>query len=168
MANNLEYIKTASGTGVTTLTVADCFSTYYTNYYMAISKAKFSSNAYTWIRFMDSGGSLINASEYDNAMLDMYANAGFANLGGDNQSAIANFALAQSGVSDFGGIGVYIFSPFTSNFTYTIQRSTSFSSQGRATQGLGVHKSEEVLSGIQVNRSAGDAFDMTINMYGIK
>tara|TARA_R100001594_G_scaffold138610_1_gene182361 strand:- start:648 stop:1157 length:510 start_codon:yes stop_codon:yes gene_type:complete len=169
MATNLEFIKTESGIGVTTLTVADCFSSAYDVYFMSISKAKFSSNAYTQIRFMDSSGTVINQTEYDYASLDMYANTGYANLYGTGQSSIPNFGLAQSGVSDFGGISTFIFNPYQSD-TYTSVKtiSSSFSSQGRATQNIGLHKSAEQLSGIQLNRSAGDAFDMEINMYGVK
>lgn len=168
MATNLQFIKTASGIGVTTLTVADCFTSAFDTYFMSISKAKFSSNAYTQIRFMDSSGTVINQLEYDYASLDMYANTGYANLNGTAQSSIPNFALAQSGNSDFGGISTYIFNPYdSSSYTFVKTLSSSFSTQGRATQNVGLHKSAEQLSGIQLNRSAGDAFDMEINMYGV-
>ena len=118
---------------------------------------------------MDSSGTVINQTEYDYASLDMYANTGFANLYGTGQSSIPNFALAQSGNSDFGGISTYIFNPYdSSSYTFVKTLSSSFSTQGRATQNVGLHKSAEQLSGLQLNRSAGDSFDMEINIYGVK
>ena len=169
MTSKLEFIKSVSGIGVTTLSVEDCFSSTYDVYFMSVSKAKFSSNAYVWMRFIDSSGSVISASEYEYASLDMYANTGYANLYGTGQSAIPNFALAQSGNSDFGGISTFIFNPYQSDtYTSVKTQSSSFSSQGRATQHIGLHESAEQLSGLQLNRSAGDSFDMEINIYGVK
>ena len=168
MATNLQFIKSASGIGVTSLTVADCFSSAFDIYFLNVSKGRMSDNAYVWMRFIDSSGTLINQNEYDYASLDMYANTGFANLRNTNQSAIANFALAQSGVDDFGGISAFIYSPFNSDlYTFVTVQSSSYSTEGRGARTIGVHKSEEQLSGIQLNRSSGASFDMEINMYGV-
>jgi hypothetical protein len=168
MATNLQFIKSASGIGVTTLTVADCFSSAFDTYFFSVSKGRMSDNAYTQLRFMDSSGTLINQTEYDYASLDMYANTGFTNLRNTNQSSIPNFALAQSGVDDFGGISAFIYSPYKSDlYTFVTIQSSSYSTEGRGTRNIGVHKSEEQLSGIQLNRSSGASFDMTINMYGV-
>ena len=169
MATNLQFIKSASGFGVTTLSVADCFSSNYDVYFLQVTKADFASNAYIWARFIDSGGSVISDSEYDYAALDMYSNTGYTELKGTAQSAIPNFGLSQSGSADFGGLSMYIYSPYDSTaYTFTTIQSSSYSTDGRGTKLTGVHKSAEQLSGIQLNRSAGDAFDMEINMYGVK
>jgi len=170
MATNLQFIKSASGSSVSSLSVTDCFSADYDVYYVSISKADFTGNAYTQIRFLDSSGSLINQTEYDYATLDMYANASFAQLRGTSQTSIPNFALAQSGSADFGGISMYIYNPFdSSSYTFVTIQSSSFSSYGRGSKHIGVHKSAEQLSGIQMNRSDGATMDnLTVNVYGVK
>jgi hypothetical protein len=169
MATNLQFIKEASGSGVTTLAVTDCFSAAYDVYFLTVTKADFASNAYVWTRFIDSSGSLINQTEYDYASLDMYANASFSELRGTGQSSIPNLALSQSGTADFGGITMYIYNPYdSSSYTFVTAQSSTFSSYGRGSKLIGVHKSAEQLSGIELNRSAGDAFDMEIKVYGVK
>jgi hypothetical protein len=169
MSTNLQFIKSASGSGVTTLSVTDCFSSNYDVYFLQVTKANFASNAYVWTRFLDSSGSLISASEYEYATLDMYANTSFAELKGTGQSSIPNLALSQSGIADFGGIEMYIYNPYdSSSYTFVTAMSSTFSTNGRGSKLIGVHKSAEQLSGIELNRSAGDAFDMKINMYGVK
>ena len=164
----LKFIQSTSGTHVSTLTLANCFSSSYSTYFLQIPKARFGGNAYIWVRFMDSGGSLINQSEYDSANLDMYANTTYANLGADSGSAMTNFALTASGVEYFGGMSYYIMNPYESDYTYTIGQSSSFSSNGRGTKGIGVHKSEEQLSGVQINRSDGGNFDMEAIIFGVE
>ena len=170
MATNLEFIKSVSGSSVSTLSLTNCFSAEYDVYLMSISKADFGGNAYTQIRYIDNGGSVISANEYDFAVLDMYANSSFAELKGTSQSSIPNFALAQSGADDFGGITALIYNPFdSSSFTFSTIQSSSFSSAGRGSKHIGVHKSAEQLSGLQINRSDGATMDnLTINLYGVK
>ena len=170
MATNLQFIKSASGSSVSTLDVTDCFSASYDVYYVSISKGDFGGNAYTQLRFLDSGGTVITALENDYAVLDMYANAGFTELRGTSQSSIPSFALAQSGIADFGGISIYIYNPFdSSSYTFVTIQSSSFSSYGRGSKHIGVHKSAEQLSGIQMNRSDASTMDnLTVNVYGVK
>ena len=173
MATNLEFIKSASGTNVSSLTVTDCFSDKYDVYYVSISKGDFSGNAYTQIRFLDSGGTVINQTEYDYATLDMYAGNPFGELKGTSQSSLPNFALTQTGSTDFGGVTFYIYNPYdSSSYTFLNLQSSSYGGttpQGRGSKYIGVHKSAEQLTGIQINRTDALTMDnMTINVFGVK
>ena len=151
----LELIKQQTGSSVTALAVENCFTADYDVYILQVAKGDFASNAYIWARFIDSGGSVITDSEYAYGSLDMYSNTGFAELKSTSVTAIPAFGLSTAGSADFGGITMYIQS--SSKSTYLIGNKI-----------MGAHKSQEQLSGIQLNRSAGDSFDMTINMYGVK
>ena len=62
MATNLEFIKSASGSGVSSLSVTDCFSADYDVYFVQVAKSLNSVEANLDIRFIDSGGSIISAS----------------------------------------------------------------------------------------------------------
>jgi len=167
---NLEFIKSASGTSVSTLDVTDCFSADYDVYFVSISKGDFSAQTYNLLRFLDSGGTVISASEYDYATLDMYANASFAELRGTSQTSIPNFGLSNSGTADFGGISFYIYNPYdSSSYTFVAgQSSAQHSGGGRGSKFIGVHKSAEQLSGIQMGRVSGTIDNLTVNVFGVK
>ena len=170
MATNLQFIKSASGSSVSTLDVPDCFSSQYDVYFVSISKGDFSAQTYNLLRFLDSGGSVISASEYDFATLDMYANASFAELRGTSQTSIPNFGLSNSGADDFGGVSMYIYNPFdSSSFTFVSgQTSSQHSGGGRGSKFIGMHESAEQLSGMQFGRVSGTIDNLTVNVYGVK
>lgn len=164
----LELIKQQTGSSVTALAVENCFTADYDVYILQVAKGDFASNAYIWARFIDSGGSVITDSEYAYGSLDMYSNTGFAELKSTSVTAIPGFGLSTAGSADFGGITMYIFNPYASKYTFMTVQSSSKSTNLIGNKIMGAHKSQEQLSGIQLNRSAGDSFDMTINMYGVK
>ena len=174
MATKLQFIKSASGSSISSLDVSDCFSSQYDVYFVSISKGDFTGNAYTQIRFLDSGGSLINQTEYDFATLDLRSSAGsFSELKGTSQSSFPNIALTQTGADDFGGINFYIYNPFDStSFTFLTLQASSFGGSTpllRGSKYIGVHKSAEQISGFQMNRSDSATMDnMTVNVYGVK
>ena len=122
------------------------------------------------LRFLDSGGSVISASEYDFATLDMYANASFAELRGTSQTSIPNFGLSNSGADDFGGVSMYVYNPFdSSSFTFVSgQTSSQHSGGGRGSKFIGMHESAEQLSGMQFGRVSGTIDNLTVNVYGVK
>ena len=84
MAGSLEFIKSESGTSVSTLSITDCFSADYDVYKIVGHTAEYLPTDATdvidlRIQFIDSGGSVISGSEYDTARLTMKAEAGFDN-----------------------------------------------------------------------------------------
>ena len=56
MATNLEFIKSVSGTSVSSLSVTDCFSADYDVYFISTSKIDTSSAGYVRPRFINSSG----------------------------------------------------------------------------------------------------------------
>ena len=71
MATSLEFIKSGSVTGATSLSVTNCFSADYDVYKIVIRSfdIETTTNKDLEMRFLDSGGSAVSASNYENAHL---------------------------------------------------------------------------------------------------
>ena len=77
MAGSLEFIKSASGTSVSTIDVTNCFSNTYDVYAFSIAKIVSTGSGYINLRFLDSGGTVITTSNYDYANLIMLSYSSF-------------------------------------------------------------------------------------------
>ena len=76
MATNLQFIKSASGSGVTSLSVTDCFTSDYNIYQIHTDYSSTTSTPFFLnMRLIDSGGNIITDSEYDKAELYLKSDA---------------------------------------------------------------------------------------------
>ena len=110
MAGNLEFIKSASGTIVSSLSVTDCFSADYDVYYLSITKIDQSANGTAVkYRFLDSSNTAISDSSYDQATLVMQSGGSFTESRTTNQTN--GFGAAGYGMRDpeDGRVQVFIF-----------------------------------------------------------
>tara|TARA_R100000734_G_C3218270_1_gene30792 strand:- start:28 stop:537 length:510 start_codon:yes stop_codon:yes gene_type:complete len=169
MATNLQFIKSASGTSVSSLSVTDCFSATYDVYKITISKLNSSAVAYGFLRFIDSGG-VDSTSNYDSAGLDLVSYTGFfeSKLVNSDKGYIGY--TAGTGTADMGGFVIYVFNPDnSSSYTfYTAQSSIKASGGGFGGKYIGVHKVAEQISGINFLPASGTWDNITINVYGVK
>jgi len=170
MAGNLEFIKSASGTSVSTLSVTDCFSDKYDVYMVSISKLDQSAQNYIEARVIDSGG-VDSTTNYDYASLELGAGTAFAEKRNTGQTAWAtSISYQNTGADDGVGITMYIFNPYDSS-SYTFVKSQSsayYSSGGLGYKMIGVHKVAEQITGINFFPRSGTLDNMTINVYGVK
>ena len=174
MATNLQFIKSASGTDVASVSVADCFNANYDVYMISITKWKYigTSNA-GGMRFIDSGGSVISDSEYHHADLQMRNYAAYQELRSTNGTSIlCGFDSSNQNASSIqAGFTAFIYNPFdSSTFTFTnFQESSAYDSSNILPyKGIGVHKNAEQITGVNFfNRGTGN-ISATINVYGVK
>ncbi len=170
MATNLEFITSASGTSVSSLSVTDCFSAYYDVYQVLIAKLDSTSTAYGYLRFIDSGGSVISASEYDFAQMDLTAYASFV----ENKITAYDKGLlgfvGGTGTADMGGFLTTVYNPNdSSSYTFYNGQSSMKGASGLAgAKYIGVHKSAEQITGINILPSTGSWDNITVNVYGVK
>ena len=171
MATNLEFIKSASGTSVSSLDVTDCFNANYDVYKVVIPNFEISSGStiYLQMRLLDSSGTVISEYEYDNATQILKSNASFAN---GSYSANLNYFryLAQVNSSANVGIGtiLYIYNPYNTKYTYIQYQSSSWiGSALYGWKGIGVHKVEEQISGLYFFPTSGN-MDFDVSVYGVK
>ena len=172
MATNLQFIKSASGSGVSSLSVTDCFSANYDVYQILVTKSDVSATNYVGLRFIDSGGSVISDSEYDIAVLELKSYTSFGQLKATAQSSLPYMWYSTNGSDNQTSFKSTIFNP-NDNSSYTFVTTqvganviTGFGAMG--TKGIGVHKSAEQISGFQFLTSSGNFDNLTVAVYGVK
>ncbi len=173
MATNLQFIKSASGTIVTSLNITDCFSADYDVYYLSITKIDQSSNGtFVYHRLLDSSNAPISDSSYDQAIL-ILSSSGGTEYRTTNQSS--GFGIAGYGMRDIEdgmGNGAYIFNPYdSSSYTFFTAQSSFIINAGTTMEGYkttSVLKSAEQCNGIQLNAGVGDFTNIKATIYGVK
>lgn len=179
MAGSLEFIKSATGSDVASVSVTDCFTNKFDVYMVTITKYKYvgTSNA-GGMRFIDSGGSVISDSEYDFADLQMRNYASFQELKPSTFGSSTSTSILVGQDTGSGnalelttGFKAVIYNPFNSSrFTFTSfqDSSSQSSSAGIVYKGIGVHTVAEQITGVNFfNRGTGN-ISATINVYGVK
>jgi len=169
MAGNLEFIKSASGTSVSSLSVTDCFSADYDVYKITfdIDSTTSSIVANFGLRLIDSGGSVISANEYDRANFNLNSNSAFGEFRSTNTDKFHSHSQLSLSGNSAGGIS-YLFNPYDSS-SYTFHKAQTFFDNNGNLVGkkiIGVHKVAEQITGINYFTDNG-TFILTINVYGL-
>ena len=171
MATNLQFIKSASGSGVSSLSVTDCFTANYDVYFVTVKGLDSTNDGDVEMRFIDSGGSVISASEYDCAFLQLKSNTSFAEVSRTNIDGIENIGVSNA--NDYGaGNGTYIFNPNdSSSFTFVTSQSAGYRQADSSMRGhkvIAVHKSAEQITGLNIFHESGLNLTLSISVYGVK
>ena len=170
MAGSLEFIKSASGTSVSTLDVTDCFSADYDVYKIVTSKVDLVSNGYQRIRFISSGG-VDSSSVYDTAFLELTAYTGFSSIRFTNDDKIYYWNYSGNASSHIGGSVLYVFNPYDSS-SYTFMKCQSATNSYQPAVGvksIGVQKVAQQVTGFALGFGSTYTFtNITVNVYGVK
>tara|TARA_B100000427_G_C15079803_1_gene407976 strand:+ start:24 stop:542 length:519 start_codon:yes stop_codon:yes gene_type:complete len=172
MATNLQFIKSVSSfDSVTSVDITDCFSNSYDVYMLSFADVDIdgAGDENIDIRFLDSGGSSITASEYAYAGLVLRYSAGFSEIKSTSTTA---FTYGAGYVSDSnvgaGGLIAYIYNPYDSS-SYTFLQHQQCNTAGHSGQKyIGVHTSAEQITGIQIRVDSGTIEKLSASMYGVK
>ena len=171
MAGNLEFIKSASGTSVSSLSVTDCFSADYDVYEVYITSLDQSATAGVYISLLDSVGSEITSASYDNAFLLMYSTTSFLEGRYTGQTSFLGFSYNTTSYEQSIGFKMVVFNPYNSSSYSFIKAHTSLYRAGLGTIGyksIGVLKSAETCTGIKVFGDTGSYDDIQLSVYGVK
>jgi len=169
MATNLEFIKSVSGTSVSSLSVTDCFSADYDVYQITVTESDTSATGWQKINFIDSGG-IDTTANYDYANLQLLTYAAFGEDRYTNQTNFPNVWYQDESSTDFGGFTCYIFNPFDSS-SYTFFQSQSMGIifiNAVGAKNIGVHKVAKQITGIAFTPPSGTYDSLTVNVYGVK
>ena len=171
---NLEFIKSVSGTIVSSLSVTDCFSADYDVYYLSITKIDQSANGTAIIhRFLDSSNTAITSASYDYAILVMKSNTTFAESKATNSTyGFGGVGYGIRDAEDGVGAGMYIYNPYeSSSYTFATAQNSFIVLAGTTLEGyksINVLKSAEQCNGIEFFPEAGDFTNITVSVYGVK
>ena len=169
MATNLQFIKSATGSGVSNLSTTDCFSSEYDVYLITI-KSDGSADTEMRFRFLDSTNTVINSASYDYASLNLFSNTAFTENKNTNQTYIDRIVSPRSATNGSGSVNVYAFNPFNSSsyqfLTYQGTAQSTSATIGR--KGIGILKSAEQCNGFQIFPQTGTFDSINVSVFGVK
>jgi hypothetical protein len=174
MVGSLEFIKSATGSSVSSFSITDCFTDKYDVYKVVADDIVTSTQAFLELRFINSSGTIISTNDYDFADLMLKANTSFTERNVyTNWDSIFDFNLSKGDIS--GGAGntiAYIFNPTNaSSYTFLIWQASSVYDDsgtfGFGQKGSGVLKQASDITGLHFVMSTGTVTS-TIKVYGVK
>ena len=168
MATNLEFIKSASGTSVSSLSVTDCFSSNYDVYQLQVNYNNGSGNNNLSIRLLDSGGSQVSTSTYDLAGLDINAFSSFSEVRSTGNTAFLNTAqVADSNDNSVGN--TYFYNPNNASYTFiTNQQANVTTNDFRGRKMIQVEKSTTQATGLYLFTVNSGTANIKATIYGVK
>jgi len=169
---NLEFIKSGSVTGATSLSITDCFNADYDVYKIVVRNfdIETTSNFDLEMRFLDSGGSPITASNYDNAHLVLTAYGAFGEGRQTNTTRLTG--LGRDEQASGNGTVLYAFNPYSaSSYSFTLSQGNGFVTGSGLVgyKGIGVLKQTATMTGIQLfATNQTDNVNINCSVYGVK
>tara|TARA_Y100000114_G_scaffold156646_1_gene184592 strand:- start:560 stop:1087 length:528 start_codon:yes stop_codon:yes gene_type:complete len=174
MATNLQFLKQAINTSgrITSFELTDCFPSIYKVFQVHCEATTYSDLArQVDVRLIDASGSVISDSEYQYARLQTRSNASFnQNQSTGDTNWDRPFCTNDNNPEPAVGI-LTIFNPADSGkFTFATSEGASMngSSNLRGGKFIGVHKSTETITGIQIfnsDNAMGNGTKLTV--YGV-
>ena len=172
--SNLRLLNESSGTGVTSLSVTDVFTSDFDIYKIEITCAS-GLEQETDLRFINSSGSIVTASNYDYAQLYMRAYSAFTEI---RSTSDTDIRLVVGDEDSFGGSSIiYIFNPTnSSSYTFVVHQgslaidlndnnTTSFASN----KAIGLLHELSSITGFHLkNNNASASVDYTATTYGLR
>jgi hypothetical protein len=172
MATNLEFIKSvSSSSSVTSVDITDCFSANYDVYMLSFADIDIdgAGDENIDIRLLDSVGTAISASEYDYAGLVLRYSTTFSEV---RETSASQFLYGAGYVSasdvGAGGLIAYIYNPFDSSSYTFFQHQQANTAGASGFKYIGVHKSAEQITGIQIRVDSGTIERLSASIYGVK
>jgi len=165
--SNLRLInETTVSSSVSSITVTDLFTDDFDIYKLTITAEGVSTTGAN-LRFVNSAGSIVTASQYDRAMLINRANASFAETKNTNENTFTYFG----GVYDpeGGNMVYYIFNPANiSSYTFIMSEGSSTDGgNGRAYKQIGVLTELSSINGVHFIFNDDNVDVANIKTYGL-
>ena len=155
--SNIRLIKETTTTVTNLINITDVFSADFDIYKIVISGLNQDTNVaneINGIRFINSSGSLISASDYDYAVYEMRSGGSYSDS--SRSTSASNIFMGQRAdqVGDGSNNTVfYVFNPFnSSSYTFTLSQSVSFdgSESNVNGKGIGILHQTNSITGFQI------------------
>ena len=171
MATELQFIKSVSGTDVSSIDITNIFSANYDVYQINITEYINSDlSDFFYMRLLDSTGTVISAVEYNWANLNMKNYASFTENKSAGDSAFNNIGYSQSSSVSTTANNINIYNPNdNSSYTFASWQSAIWV-EGYGFSGakaIGVHKSAEQITGVSFIAD-NSINSIKANVYGVK
>ena len=180
MSNLILIDETSVGTPANSISITDVFSADYDTYLIQVvgtSAATSTGNNNMDVRLINSSGSVITSTVYDNEM--QYArgfSATYLNVGAATRDDFALLYHDTAANNAFGNMTMWIFNPFQSDsYTFQIQQTSGYGRDAGSDiipimhKGIGVLKQETSITGYNfINRNSINISTGTFRTYGLK
>ena len=173
--SNLRLInETPITSAVNSVNVTDVFSADFDIYFATISNVSSDSTTgnNTRMRFINASGSVVSASNYDNAQLNIDSYGSFGEQRSTNQAKLYRFLGNLNDEPDDANATLYVFNPTsTSSYTFLLQQADSKWTNGFSSfKGIGVLKNTSAVGGINFfsDGTAGKTISATVRTYGLR
>ena len=165
--SNLRLINETTATSVASLSITDIFSADFDIYKVTINSDGFSGNTALDVRYINSSGSIVTASEYDYARQLLKADTTPAEDRNTNQSFYYTGELIDNGL----GQVLYLFNPYSSSsYTFSLfQNQSMASTNGRGGKGIAVLTQTNSITGIHLySDNSGTITNLKFRTYGLR
>ena len=170
MATNLQFIKSASGSSVSTLSITDCFNDNYAVYQVFISKVDITGIEWVEMQYLDTSGNALTSTVYDEAVLEMLSYGSFSQGRSTSRDEHGRLISLQDDSDEGAGCLITIFNPYTSgSYTFAKNQSSAHTDSGMfASKGIFVYRGTDVVAGLKFKLNSLSYDNITVNVYGVK
>ena len=171
--SNLRLInETTVSSGVATVNITDVFSSDYDIYKIVSTANILNADKDIYMRYINSSGSIVSASNYDTATLTMKGHSSYSETPSTKVNINYGGLFNLTSGNESGGAVEYVFNPTdTSSYTFGINQSIGMYSTGvYGTKGIRVLKQTNSITGIHLyNGESTDNFGGgTVKIYGLR
>ena len=171
--SNLRLINETTVSAVSSATVTDIFTSDFDIYkvlVIGLNQNDATTNVGSF-RLVNTSGSIITASNYDIAQLNMDAYGSFFQQRATNQSTLSRFLGNLNDEPDDANATIYVFNPTsTSSYTFLLKQADSKWTSGFSSfKGIAVLKNTSAVGGINFysDGTAGKTISATVKTYGL-
>ena len=170
MATNLQFIKSASGTSVSTLSITDCFNANYDVYQVFISKVDITGIEWVEMQYLDTSGNALTGTVYDEAVLEIISYGSFSQGRSTSRDEHGRLIRLQDDSDEGAGCVITIFNPYTSgSYTFAKNQSSAHTDSGMfASKGIFVYKATDIVAGLKFKLNSLSYDNITVNVFGVK
>ena len=170
--SNLRLInETEITSSVSSVDITDVFSADF-DIYKITSDLFFNSQTWVQLRFINSSGSVISASNYDNIALLLDSSASFSENKGTNESSTQHLSFTGESIAESGGLVAYVFNPYSSSsYSFLLSQGSVYrtdNADNLNTKNISVLKQTSSMSGFQILPLSGTIDGAIIRTYGLR
>ena len=170
--DNLRLInQTSTTTGVASLSVTDVFSADYDVYKITFTDTEFAALDWMEFRFINSSGTVITSSKYDEGVLELDTGGDFGQGKEQNDTNFSRLIRSHTSEAKGGDAIMFLFNPFSSSsYTYGLSKSFGTITNGFGTNGIFLLKELASMTGFQVrdNNTTRPFAGGSVKTYGLR
>jgi len=168
--SNLRLInETTVTSAVRSVNITDVFSADF-DIYKIVGNTNFTGEEYIDFRLINSSGSVVSSSNYDNAGLLMQSSTSFSENKNTNVTKSQYLSYAGDVEAEAGSFTTYVFNPFnSSSYTFLIsQGGAKRSANTLILKSISVLKQTSSITGFQLLPNTSDVDNASIRIYGLR